>query len=227
VLAVKAMFQSFQQGAPVAFEGAHYRFTLLPPFFNPGPIDHPAPPIYVAAVNRYLCRLAGELCEGVRLHPIGTFRYVRDVVLPTITAGAEKAGRTLADVDVVGAPFLAIGSNEAEVAKAKQAVKQHIAFYASTRTYHAVLAHHGWESAGLELHRLSREGKWGEMASVISDDMLEQWAVIATYDQLAATLTARCRGLFATILLDLPARLLADDRATRAIVEQLHNDAQP
>ena len=104
-----------------------------------------------------MSKLAGELCAGIRLHAIDTFAYTRDVVVPAIAAGAAKAGRKLADIDLVGAPFLAIGADEGEVRKAMQSLKQHVSFYASTRTYHTVLAHHGWEEVGLQLHRLSRE----------------------------------------------------------------------
>ena len=218
---LKAIFQSFQDGKPHAFEGQHYRFSLLPPFFNPGAIDHSAPPIYLAAVNPYMSRLAGELCAGLRLHAIDTFAYTREVVLPAIAAGAAKGGRRLADIDIVGAPFLAIGADEGEVRKAMQALKQHVSFYASTRTYHTVLAFHGWEDVGLELHRLSREGKWQEMPALITDDMLAEWAIIATYDQLAAELRARCDGIFSTLLLDLPHRLRRDEARVRELVQTL------
>jgi probable F420-dependent oxidoreductase len=222
VQCLHAMFAGFATGKPVPFEGKHYRFSLLPPFFNPGPIDHPAPPIYIAAVNTYMASLGGELCDGLRLHPIGTFAYTKAVVLPTIAAGAAKAGRTIADVNVIGAPFLATGANEAEVAQAKRALKQHIAFYASTRTYHTVLAHHGWEDVGTELHRLSREGRWQDLPALITDDMLDEWAIIATFDQLAAAVRARCDGVFATVLLDLPGNLARDRDRVRAIVADLH-----
>ena len=223
LLCLKAMFASFQDGKqPQWFEGEHYRFKLMPPFFNPGPIDYPAPPIHIAAVNTYMSRLGGELCDGIRLHPIGTFAYTKGVVLPAIAAGAAKSGRTLADIDLVGAPFLATGRDEQEVAKAKRALKQHIAFYASTRTYHSVLQFHGWESIGQQLHDMSREGKWTEMPALITDDMLEEWAVIATHDRLAEVVRERCAGLFTTVLLDLPPGLRDDDARLREIVDYLH-----
>jgi len=222
VLCLQAIFKSFQDGKPSAFEGKHYRFSLLPPFFNPGAIDHPPPPIYLAAVNPYMARLAGELCAGIRLHAIDTFEYTKDIVLPAIAAGAAKRGRRLADVDLVGAPFLAIGADEGEVRKAMQALKQHVSFYASTRTYHTVLAHHGWEDVGLELHRLSREGKWQEMPALITDDMLKEWAIIATYDRLADELRRRCDGVFSTVLLDLPHRLQRDEGRVRELLRTLH-----
>ncbi len=219
---LKAIFASFRDGAkPTFFEGRHYTFKLIPPFFNPGPIDHPAPPIYIAAVNRYMARLGGELCEGLRLHPIGTFSYTRAVVLPTIEAGARAAGRKLADIDIVGAPFLAVGADEGEVEKAKQALKQHIAFYASTRTYHGVLEHHGWGEVGAELHRLSRAGKWTELPGLITDAMLDEWAIVATFDDLADKLRARCAGLFSTVLIDLPPRLRGQQDRVRDLVRRL------
>lgn len=219
---VQAMFDGFATGKAKPFEGQHYKFSLLPPFFNPGPIDYPAPPIYIAAVNTYMARLGGELCDGLRLHPIGTFSYTKAVVLPAIAAGAAKAGRTLADINIIGAPFLATGATEAEVEKATRALKQHVAFYASTRTYHTVLAHHGWEDVGAQLHQLSREGKWQELPTLITDDMLAEWAVIATHDRLADAVRARCEGIFTTVLLDLPGALARDEDRVRGIVADLH-----
>ena len=162
-----------------------------------------------------MARLGGELCDGLRLHPIGTFAYTKAVVLPAIAAGAAKAGRTLADINMIGAPFLATGATEGDVEKAKQALKQHVAFYASTRTYHTVLAHHGWEDIGAQLHQLSREGKWQELPKLITDDMLAEWAVIATHDRLAAEVRARCEGIFSTVLLDLPGSLARDEDRVR------------
>ena len=220
---VRAMFDGFTTGKVTPVEGQHYRFGLLPPFFNPGPIDYPAPPIYIAAVNTYMAKLGGELCDGLRLHPIGTFAYTKAVVLPAIAAGAAKAGRTLADVNVIGAPFLATGKTEADVEKAKKALKQHVAFYASTRTYHTVLAHHGWEEIGTRLHQLSREGKWQELPTLVSDEMLAEWAVIATHDRLAEELRKRCDGIYSTVLLDLPGDLARDEDRVRDIVRTLHH----
>ncbi len=155
--------------------------------------------------------LAGELGDGLRLHPIATFRYTREIVLPAIESGAKIAGRPLSDIDVIGAPFLAIAADEAGIDAAKQALKQHIAFYASTPTYHAVLEFHGWEGVGRELHRLSRESGWREMPKQITDEMLEEWAIIGTCDELADKLKERCSGIFSTVLLDLDPKLRQDE----------------
>ena len=222
ILTLKAIFASFQKGTrPSYFSGQYYQFTLMPPFFNPGPIEHPHVPIYIAVVNKYMARLAGELCDGLRLHPIATFAYTREVVRPAIEAGAGKAGRQLSDIDIVGAPFLAIGRDAKEIEAAKTALKQRIAFYASTRSYHAVLQHHGWGDVGLQLHKLSVEGKWQEMAGLITDAMLQEFAIIGTYDELAPQLKARCSGIFSTLLLDFPPGLRADEAKVRSILQAL------
>jgi len=222
ILCMQAMFKSFQNPRePVYFEGEHYRYTLMSPFFNPGPIEHPDIPIYIAAVNTYNARLCGELCAGLRAHPVATFAYSRDVIMPAIAEGAARAGRSLADIDVVGSPFLAVAADAEGVEKAKSALKQHIAFYASTRTYHSVLSYHGWEDLGAKLHRLSVEGKWTELPLQITDDMLQEWAIVGTYDELAPRLRERAAGSYTSVLLDLPKALSRDDDRVAQIVAEL------
>jgi probable F420-dependent oxidoreductase len=221
VQCIQAIFRSFQSGRAERFQGNHYEFTLLPPFFSPGPIEQPRVPIQVAAVNPYMGRLAGELCDGLRLHPIATFRFATEKVLPAVAAGAAQAGRSAQEIDVIGAPFLAIAPNAEGVDAAKQALKQHIAFYASTPTYHAVLEHHGWLDVGRELHRLSREGKWTAMPDLISDAMLEEWAIVGTRDEMVGKLRERCTGVFTTLVLDLEAELRRDEDWLAGVVAEL------
>lgn len=224
VTCLRAMFDAFQKGEKPSFMSKHYQFTLMSPFFNPGPIEHSSIPIHVAAVNTYMARMAGELCDGLRLHPIATFRYTEQVIIPTIASGAKEAGRSPSAVNVIGAPFLAIAPDEDGLAAAKDALRQHIAFYASTRTYHAVLEFHGWTDVGMRLHQLSKEGKWTEMPKLISDEMLDEWAIVGTYDQLVPKLKERCAGVFQTILLDLPSRLKKNPDRVREIVAELRKD---
>ena len=221
ILCLKAIFASFQTGAAPDFRGEQYEFSLCPPFFNPGPIAHPEIPIQIAAVNPYMGRLAGELCDGLRLHPIATFRFTREVLVPAIAAGAEKSGRKPEAVDLIGAPFLVVARNDEEMEQARRDLKQHIAFYASTPTYHSVLEFHDWMEAAEALHRLSREGRWKDMPDVITDTMLDEWAVIATADEFTDRVRERCAGLFSTVLLDLPGSLRADDDWVRETVAAL------
>lgn len=210
VICLKAMFDTFQNGTRPEFEGEHYRFTLMNPFFNPGPIEHPRVPVHLAAVNPYMARLSAELCDGLRLHPVATFRYAREVVLPAVAEGAAASGRAAADIEVIGAPFLAVADTEEGVEAARGALKQHIAFYCSTPTYHAVLHHHGWTDIGIDLHQLSREGRWQEMPDRITDEMVDEWAIVGTTDILVPELRARSAGLFSAVLLDLPPALRGD-----------------
>jgi len=222
---MQAMFKTFQNPEePTYFEGEHYQYTMMSPFFNPGPIEHPDVPIYIAAVNTYNAKLCGELCAGLRAHPIATFAYSRDVLAPAIEKGAKLSGRTLADVDIVGSPFLALGADEEGVEKAKEALKQQVSFYASTRSYHSVLKYHGWEDLGAKLHELSVQGKWTELPKQITDEMLEEWAIVGTYDELPARLRARAAGAYNSVLLDLPRALLQDEDRVAEIVKQIHED---
>jgi len=222
VKCLKAMFQSFRNPKqPTYFEGEHYRFTLMTPFFNPGPIEYPDPPIYIAAVNTYNARLCGQLCDGLRAHPVATFRYTEQVLMPAIEQGALKAGRSLADIDIVGSPFLALGADEEGVEKAKTALKQQIAFYASTPSYHSVLEFHGWLEVGQRLFELSKQGKWTDMPKQIDDDMLREWAIVGTYDEFAAKLKARAAGVYTSVLLDLPPNLKKDTDRVAEIVKAL------
>ena len=224
-LCLRAIFQSFQNPAkPTYFEGEHYRFTMLPPFFNPGPIEHPNVPLYSAAANPYMARLSGELCEGLRLHPIATFRYTREVILPAVAEGAARGGRDMSAFDLIGAPFMALGRNEEELEKSKNALRKQIAFYASTRSYHTVLDHHGWDGLGMKLHGLSVANKWAEMPALITDDMLEEWAVISTYDKLADAIRAKCADVFDTVTMVLLGEARNDLELQREIVAKLHQD---
>ncbi len=221
VLCLKAIFQSFQEGTRPSFQGQHYQFTLISPFFNPGPIEQPDVPVYISALNTYMARLAGELCDGVLLHPLGTHTYTKSVVVPAIEAGAKKAGRPASAVDVVAAPFIITGKDRAAIEAATGPVRQQIAFYSSTRTYHTVLNFHGWGDLGPRLHALSIEGKWQEMASLITDDMLQEIATIGTFDQIAPKLKERWGDVCSTLFLALSPQTWGNRKQLEELVEAL------
>ncbi len=191
VEALRAIWNSFQTDAPLRYRGEHYAFRLMTPFFNPGAIEHPDIPIYIAAVNDHLCRLAGELCQGLHVHPFHTVRYLREVVIPNVERGAQATGRTRADVALSCAIFVVTGKDAAETA----AVRAQIAFYASTPSYRPVMELHGWGDLADRLSGLARHGNWGEMGSLIGDDVLREFAVIAPPDELAHAVKARYEGL--------------------------------
>jgi probable F420-dependent oxidoreductase len=199
ILCLKAIFNTFQTNERPNFKGEWYQFTLISPFFNPGPNPNGGVPIYISAVNKYNCRLVGELCDGIRMHPFNTPKYTREVIIPNIETGAKKAGRSLADIDIVGGGFLVTGKDEEEVERAKAPVRQQISFYASTRSYHPVLECHGWGETGARLYRLSMEGKWAEMAREITDEMLDEFAIVGTYDEIVPKIRERYSGVVSTL----------------------------
>jgi probable F420-dependent oxidoreductase len=124
VQCLRAIFETFQNPEqPRHYRGEHYQFSMLPPVFRPEPIAHPDIPIHVAALNPVMCRLAGELCDGIFAHPVCTARYLREVMLPAVAAGAREARRSLSDIDVVGAPIVVTGRDEAEMTAERQLLK--------------------------------------------------------------------------------------------------------
>ncbi len=190
IAALRAIWESWQTGAQLDFRGEYYQLTLMTPFFNPGPIDHPDVPIYIAGVGEYMSRLAGEVCQGFHVHPFHTVRYLDEVVLPAMAAGAESAGRSLADVERAASVLAVTGRTEDEMEATRSLVKQQIAFYASTPAYRGVLELHGWD-IGRRLKELSIRGRWGEMGAEVPDDLVDEVAVVAPVDDLGTAIRER------------------------------------
>jgi len=212
ILAMRALWDAWQGDGRINFRGEYYKITLMTPFFNPGPIDYPNVPIYIAGVNEHLCRVAGELCQGFHVHPFHTARYIREIVLPNIKLGAEKAKRTRADVQLSSAVFVA--TDDAE----REAVRAQISFYASTPTYKTVLEVHGWGEVNQKLGALAARGKWDEMPALISDEILNAVAIVAPQEQVAAQITERYAGLLDRVTFYAPFTPAEADK-WRAIVE--------
>ncbi|MGD2253154.1 MAG: TIGR03617 family F420-dependent LLM class oxidoreductase [Anaerolineales bacterium] len=187
--AIRAIWNTWQSGERVNFRGDYYKVTLMIPFFNPGPIRHPEIPIYIAGVNPGLCRLAGEVADGFHAHPYNSADYLRHVVQPAIAEGAKRVGRDASQVSVSVTAFVVVSPEESDF------VRSQIAFYASTPTYRTVMAHHGWGEVADRLYSLSREGAWGEMPDLISDEMMNTFAVVAPEAELAAALKERYQGV--------------------------------
>ena len=191
VESLRAIWDTWQNGVPLQYQGQHYKFSLMIPVFDPGPIPTPRIPISISAVNPYMLRLAGELTDGVQLHSFCTDKYVADVVLPTVEAGAKRAGRALRDVAITGGGFIVADTPGKNLDSQIDALRRRIAFYASTRTYKPVMDVHGWGDVTLELHRLSLQGLWKEMASLITDEMIDAFAVIGPHEALPALIRKR------------------------------------
>lgn len=221
ILALRAIWHCWQNGSKLDFRGQYYTHTLMTPQFNPGPIDHPHIPVYISAVNPYNCRLVGELCDGIRLHPISSPKYTREVVLPNVAAGAEKAGRSLAAIDICGMPLIATGANDAGLERSVVAVRRRIGFYGATRTYMPAFDQHGWTETALQLHAMAEQGKWDEMGALISDEMVEAFAVVATWDRLAERMRSFYDGIATRASIRVPLENEADWERLGTVVRAL------
>lgn len=185
ILAMRALWDCWQNGTRLNFRGEYHKLTLMSPFFNPGQIEHPDIPIYIAGVNTGLARLAGEICDGFQVHPFHSPRYLREVILPAIQAGANKKGRQMKDITVSVTAFAAADPQEEEFARSQ------LAFYASTPSYRPVMDLHGWGATAERLSAHAARGEWAEMPKLITDEMLNEFCLMTTEANLASALKDR------------------------------------
>jgi probable F420-dependent oxidoreductase len=202
---LRAIWRCWERQEPLSYEGEHYRFTLMTPEFSPRPSGLPRVPVYIAAVRPAMLRVAGRVCDGVRLHGFCTRRYLAEVALPNIEKGLARQGRERSTFEICGGGFIATGKNEAAVANAVEMIRYRIAFYGSTRTYLPVFSLHGWDDLGAKLHRLSKEGRWAEMAAEVPDEVVHEFTAVATHGDLAAVLERRFGGLSDSVEMGFPA----------------------
>jgi probable F420-dependent oxidoreductase len=201
VESLRAIWRCWEKKEPLRYEGEHYRFTLMTPEFSPPPTGLAPIPISIAAVGPDMLKLAGRVCDGVRLHGFATRKYLEEVALPQIEAGLRQGGRPRSSFEVWGGGFVLTGADDAEVAKQTEFGRYRIAFYGSTRSYHGVFAVHGWEDLGHELHEMSKRGQWNEMARRVPDEVVRTFAAVGRYDEIAALIAERFGGVSDTVTL--------------------------
>jgi probable F420-dependent oxidoreductase len=220
VLAMRAIWSSWQDGTKLDFRGEFYTHTLMTPFFNPGPNQYGPPKVLLAAVGEKMTEVAGEVCDGIIIHGFTTERYVREVTLPAVERGLAKSGRARSDFQVSGPLFVVTGATEQEMKAAETAVKQQIAFYGSTPAYRGVLDLHGWGDLQPQLNTLSKQGKWVEMGELITPDILDAFAVTAEQpEDIATELAKRYSGVVDRLSFYAPYK--ADPDRWRSVVESL------
>ena len=193
--ALHALFEAFRTGGPLNYEGTHYRLTRMQPYFNPGPSDAAAPPIWLGAVNAGMCELAGEVARGVVTHSTNSEPdHLRDVVRPALLRGASTSART-GSAAVVASPAIATGVDDAAVAAERERHRRMLAFLYSTPAYAPALTKRGWTELPERLRELVRAEQWEQLPTVVDDAFLEQFVVCGRYDELAPALTARFGSL--------------------------------
>jgi probable F420-dependent oxidoreductase len=195
VQVLRAIWHHWKTGDKPAYEGEHYRFTLMTPNFHPEPIDAPPPAIMIAAVGPAMLKVAAEECDGVKLHGFCTRKYLTDAIMPRIEAGLARAGRRRDQYEISGGGFLATGPDDESVARRFEWVRQRVAFYGSTPAYYPVFAVHGLEDLGLKLNAMVRQGKWNELAKEVPDDVAHLFAAVGRHDQIVKAIAERYGGL--------------------------------
>lgn len=216
IQALRAFWACWQTGTPLNLRGEYYKLTLMSPFFNPGPIKHPQIPVYVAGVNTGLAKLAGEVADGFLVHPFHTPRYLGETLRPAIEQGAQKVGRSLADVKISVTAFVVTNPQE------EAFTRQQIAFYASTPSYRAVMSLHGWDAIAEKLSVMAATNQWDVMPAEVTDEMLNTFAVVAAPENLAAALLERYAPLADRLTLYIPYIPAERDEFWRDLCADLH-----
>ena len=218
VQAVKAVFHSFQTGERLHFKGEHYALTRLQPFFNPGPIDHPDIPILCGAVGPAMTRMVGRIADGMITHPTNTPpEYIREVCLPRLQVGFDKAGRDGDDFKLVLGPLTATGKDEQTVAAEWEKQRNLLGFLYSTPAYWPSLELFGWQDKGQQLLDMTRSGDWQRMGEIITDAMLEKFVPRGTYNEIPDIYTERYGNLARRITFPIPEDPADDALAAEAI----------
>ncbi|MFZ4719130.1 MAG: LLM class F420-dependent oxidoreductase [Ilumatobacteraceae bacterium] len=194
IMAIRAIWDTWENGTPLAFRGDFYTHTLMTPFFTPDRADlagFGVPKIFLAGVGELMTEVAGEVCDGFICHGFTTEKYLREVTIPALERGRAKAGKTMEGFEIIGPSFVVTGNTEDEMAAAAAGTRQQIAFYGSTPAYRSVLEIHGWGELQDELNRLSKQGQWAEMGNLITDEILETFAVVGQPETVAPELHRR------------------------------------
>jgi probable F420-dependent oxidoreductase len=210
--AIRAFWRAWQNGERLNYRGEYYKLSLMTPFFNPGPIETPNIPIYIAGVNTGLARLAGEVADGFHVHPLNSPHYLGEVLIPAIESGAAQRGRSRADIALSVSAFVVTSPEE------RAFTQQQIAFYASTPSYRRVFASHGWEEIAEALSGHASRGKWEQMPELISEEILRTFAVVADPGEVSVALRERYEGLADRLNLYIPFRPGERDDFWRGVV---------
>ena len=195
ILAMRAVWDTWQNGTKLDFRGDFYTHTLMTPFFDPGPSEYGPPKVFLAGVGPVMTEVCGEVCDGFLAHAFSTPKYLREVTVPALERGLAKVGRSRKDFEVTTPGFMVLGHSDDEISKAATGVRQQIAFYGSTPAYRPVLEMHGWGDLQTELNVMSKRGEWVEMGKLITDDILSEFAIVGRPEDVPKEVENRYGGL--------------------------------
>jgi probable F420-dependent oxidoreductase len=219
VIALREIWSCWQDGSKLRFDGDFYTHKLMTPMFTPEPQPHGLPKVFVAAVGDAMTEMCGEVADGMLAHAFTTKRYFREVTMPALQRGMERSGRTRSEFQLSAPVFVVTGEDDAALDAAAAGTRKQIAFYGSTPAYRKVLDLHGWGGLHTELHRLSLAGEWDTMGTLVDDEILATFAVVAPIDKLAQAIRDRCDGVIDRVLIGFPSAI--DESTVTAVVEDL------
>lgn len=194
VLAIRAIWNSWQTGERLHYEGEYYHHTLMVPTFMPKPNPYGSPKIYLAGVGPKMTQMVGEIADGYFVHPFGSKKSLDELTMPSLQAGFEKAGRDGKDFNIAAQIMTATGLDSQQMDEAIASARNQIAFYGSTPAYLPVLDVHGWGDMHLEWKQMVRENRWADMAASVNDDMLHAFATVGTPKEVAKQIVDRSEG---------------------------------
>ncbi len=195
VLALRAIWSSWNDGAGPGFEGEFYTHTLMTPVFAPRPHAFGPPRVFLAAVGPRMNEVAGEVADGVITHGICSARYLREVIVPALERGLATSGRERGAVQVTCPGFISVVEDASKTGKARDAMRRQVGYYASTPAYRPVLDLHGWGDLQRDLYACSKNGQWEDMARLVDDEVLDTLTIVCPPDRLAGEIRTRYGGL--------------------------------
>jgi len=219
VQAMRAIWANWYDGVPLNFVGKYYNHTLMTPAFTPENKEYGAPRVILAAVGPVMTRVAGEVADGLIIHPFSNEKYIREVTLPAVEEGLRRSGRSRKDFEISYSPFIISGKDEATFEAQKLAAKNRIAFYGSTPAYKEVLGVHGWGDMQSKLNAMSKQGEWQAMGQMITDEMLntfgmgEPETLVSEIKRRYGDIADRTGGGFTFVDTDQRLKMVADLRA--------------
>ena len=222
VLAIRAIWDHFQNGEELDFEGEFFRFNLMTPMFNPGPLDVPPPPIFIGAVNPLNCRMAGEVADGFHCHGFHTARTLKANVIDNVQAGLDAAGRKRSDFTITAPVMAVMGGNRQELDTMRERVRSMIAFYGATSYYKSMFQAHKWDDTFERLLEKSRTGQWDRMPEEISDEMISEFAVEGLYEEIPGLIEKKYGDMLDEVLIYFGEPEKGDPETWRRIVAAFH-----
>jgi probable F420-dependent oxidoreductase len=223
VVAMREIWSCWRDGTKLRFDGDFYTHKIMTPMFTPEPQPYPFPKVFVAAVGEAMTEMCGEVADGLLAHAFTTKRYVEEVTTPALLRGMARTGRRRSDFELSCPIFVVTGESGDEMSARAVGTRKQIAFYGSTPAYRKVLELHGWGELHTELHRLSLQGEWDVMGSLIDDEILDAFAVVAPLDEVAAKIRARCDGVIDRVLVGFPSSI--PDETVAVLMRELRGES--